>query len=106
MTQKYNNPADALDEALASDDVIYLYVLPGDDYQILNPWSDSYYIEATGAKMIWASEVDEIKPAAREEALSNPVARATLALDIVMNCGLYARAREAMEAVDDEDGEL
>lgn len=97
MNTKHNTIEAALEEALATDDVIYLYALPGDEYQILNPWSDSYYIEATGAKMIWTNEVDEIKPAALEEALSNPAARAALASDIVMNCGLYARAEEALE---------
>ena len=93
MNTKHNTIEAALEEALANDGVIYLYALPGDEYQILNPWSDSYYINATGAQLIWSDESEEI---GRRAALSDPAARAALALDIVMNCGLYARANEAL----------
>ena len=97
MNTKHDTIYAALAEALEDDGVIYLYALPGDEYQTLNPWTDSHYIEATGARLIWTSEVDEIKPAARREAMSNRVARVALALDIVLDCNLYDRAREAME---------
>lgn len=97
MNTKHNTIEAALEEALADDGTIYLYALPGDEYQTLNPWSDAYYITATGAQLIWSEEADEIVPSSRLAALTDPAAAADLALDIVMNCGLYARAEEALE---------
>lgn len=98
MNTKHNTIESALEEALANDGVIYLYAIPGDEYQTLNPWSDSYYINATGAQLIWSDESEEIDEESRRAALSDPAARAALASVIVMNCGLYARAKEALEA--------
>ncbi len=95
----------ALNYGLKRGGAWYVYLLPSGVVAYLNPWSDSSYIEITGAVLLFAAELSNLTPEDEAQAMQDESARDIIVDNLIDNNGLIDAANELLEGMHDEAAE-